>query len=198
MIPQPNNLRENKKRLRNRFKELRSQLTPEERRCQTAAIHQRLTGLTAFRECSVLLTYVSIGTEVDTHAVMEAAWAAGKTVAVPLCLPETRSMRFYPVTGWQDLAPGCYGVPEPNPERCPPVTDFSGSLCLVPGLAFDRAGYRMGYGKGYYDRFLGDYCGITVGLAFRESLTRELPRGRFDQPVTLIVTDRGLIRPRTR
>ena len=72
------------------------------------------------------------------------------------------------------------------------VTDYSKSICIIPGVVFDNAGYRVGYGKGYYDRFLAAYDGTKFGLAYSECILNEVPRGRFDRHVDILISEKGV------
>ena len=189
-------IREYKRSLREKYKKVRAAITDEERAAKNAAITERFLRLHQYKSCRTLLTYVSIGAEADTFEIIRAALADGKRVAVPKSYSETRQMRFFLINSVSELLPGTYGVPEPDETRCEQVVDFDRCLCIVPALTYDLQGYRMGYGKGYYDRFLKDFDGYTVGLAFTECLSRYLPRGRFDAAVDLIVTDKRVIRTR--
>ena len=110
-----------------------------------------------WREARLVLTYVSFGSEVDTHALMQAARSAGKQVAVPRCRRPIRSTSM--ISSEDDLGPGLRGLMEPSPDCGRPLTppQMVGSLYIVPGLVFDADGYRIGYGGGYYDRFLAFY-----------------------------------------
>ena len=118
------------------------------------AIFQVITALPQYRQARRLYLYVSTGEEPDTRQLLLAALQAGKEVYAPRCLERPGEMAFLRVTGEEDLAPGKFGIYEPDPRRCPPAPEGEEGLCLVPGLAFDRSGFRLGYGKGYYDRFL--------------------------------------------
>lgn len=104
-------------------------------------------------------------------------------------------MAFYRVSSREDLQVGAFGLLEPIPGRCPPLERGQGDLCLVPGLAFDREGYRLGYGKGYYDCFLAAQPVRTVGLCFEALAFERLPRDGFDRPVCRLVTEAGDARP---
>ena len=95
-----------------------------------------------------------------------------------------------------DLRPGTYSILEPDPLSCSPCDPALDALCLVPGLSFDDQGYRLGYGKGYYDRFLASFTGLAIGLCYFRDLTRKLPRGRFDFPVHTMVTERAVMAAR--
>ena len=146
----------------------------------------------------MIFTYLSKPIEVDTFGLVRAAWANRKRVAVPKCIPETTQMEFYYITSMDDLAPGAFGVLEPVPERCRLVTDYSRGLCVVPGLCFDTEGYRLGYGKGYYDRFLSAFRGVTVGICYTACTQWRLPHGRYDRQIQLLITEKYIRRTYTR
>ncbi len=189
------NLREEKSALRERFKEIRRAIPPEIRRELDEKIAARLSLLWCYRECALLLCYVSGALEVGTRQLLEAAFAAGKQVAVPRCVPGTRQMEFYIIDSPDALAPGAYGIPEPQPDPAGLVTDFARSLCVVPALALDRFGYRLGFGKGYYDRFLSAYPGETLSICYESCLSKGLPHGKYDQKIPLIVTEKRILHP---
>ena len=100
-------------------------------------------------------------------------------------------MEFKVVKELDCLSAGSYSIPEP-PVDAETVTDLSGTVCLVPGLVFDKAGYRVGYGKGYYDRFLSTYPGTKLGIVYSDFILDRVPRGRFDRRVDTLVTERGV------
>lgn len=179
-----------KKELRARMKELRRNLAPEEKAAKDAAILNRITALPEYQKASLVLTYVSTAIEVDTHALIARAIADGKRVAVPYCIPGKVEMLFCQIEGMQDLSPGTFGVLEPNPEVQPVLTDFSDSVCILPGLSFDLQGYRLGYGKGYYDRFLSKYRGVNIGVCYNVCLKPLLPHGRYDKMVAILATEK--------
>lgn len=185
-----------KSELRDRYKALRRNMEPSLKESCDAAIAKRVAGLWQYAKNRRLFTYVSTAIEVDTRRIIERALADGKTVAVPRCVPGTRTMEFYTISGLQELRPGSFGVlePEPNPQNL--WTDFSEGLCLVPALCYDWRGFRLGYGKGYYDRFLAGFEGNMVGLCYSECVRHKLPHGRYDRPVELLVTERFLRRTR--
>ncbi|MFQ9873345.1 MAG: 5-formyltetrahydrofolate cyclo-ligase [Oscillospiraceae bacterium] len=181
-------IREYKKNLRAHYKELRRGFAPQDKLQRDRRIAARVRRLYQYRNAGTVLCYMSTPIEVDTLEFIERAWADGKRVAVPRCIENTRLMDFYYIRCMQDVAPRTFGVLEPIPERCEKVEDFSGSICLVPGLAFDRQGYRLGYGKGYYDRFLDRYPCPKIGIIYGECVQNRLIHGRFDVPVDLLVT----------
>ena len=124
------------------------------REAKSREIRRQVLELPQFHRAKALLLYLSMGSEVDTWGIFEQALAAGKEVFAPRCLDKQGHMAFYRVDSREDLVAGAFGLLEPDPARCPLWQGESGALCLVPGLAFDEEGFRLGYGKGYYDRFL--------------------------------------------
>lgn len=179
-----------KRELRARMKEIRRSFDPARKAQKDAAILKRLTALPEYQSAKLLLTYVSTAIEVDTHALIRRAFADGKRVAVPYCIPGRVDMLFCEIFTFDDLSPGSFGVLEPDPERQPVLTSFPRALCILPGLAFDLHGYRLGYGKGYYDRFLSRYHGPAVGVCYNACLQTSLPHGRFDRMAAALVTEK--------
>lgn len=183
-----------KAELRDHYKALRRSMSASVKARCDEQIARRVTMLWQYTHSQTLITYVSTPIEVDTHRIIEQALAAGKRVAVPRCVPGTRDMEFYFIEGLDELEPGTFGVLEPRPDRRRLLTDVSRGLCLVPALCYDWRGFRLGYGKGYYDRFLAGFGGHMVGLCYSDCVRRKLPHGRFDRPVELLVTERYLRR----
>lgn len=183
-----NDIRIEKKLMREHFKHLRASVPDKE--AKDLKIRNKLSNLWAYRDARTVFTYVSMGTEVSTIEIIEMALKGSKKVAVPYCIPDTRDMRFYYISSLEDLQPGSFGVLEPRTDKCEAVREHSG-ICLVPGLAFDRTGRRLGYGKGYYDRFLSNFNGCTVGLTYQSCIADELPSGRYDVKVDVVIHDGG-------
>ena len=183
-------IREVKKKLRAEFKDLRRKMPFEEKNRKDMAILDRILKLPEYKSAKILLTYVSTDIEVDTKALIEQALLDGKTVAVPRCTPGRIDMKFYIIRSLGDLEPGAFGVLEPPPERCQELKVFESSVCILPGLGFDIQGYRLGYGKGYYDRFLSKYDGKNIGVCYNICLKSLLPHGRYDKMVDILVTDK--------
>lgn len=154
-------------------------------------VRARLWGHPYFQEAKLVLSYVSVASEVDTRAIIEGAWAAGKRVAVPRCT-EDGSLEFFEITSFGELAPGTKGILEPVAPSSEALTypEMVGSVCLVPGLVFDGDGYSIGYGGGYYDSFLKLYPGDKIGLARSMQLSSNpLPHDVYDIPVDVLVSD---------
>lgn len=98
-------------------------------------------------------------------------------------------MRYHQIDSLDDLEQGSYGVWEPIADRCPRWDTFERSLCVVPGLCFGEDGSRLGYGGGYYDRFLSNYSGATVGLVYDGAVRPTIPHDKLDRPVEWLVTE---------
>lgn len=183
-----------KSELREKYRGLRQSMPQEIKDQKDIAIATLVRRLWQYQRNNILLIYVSTSIEVDTIRIINQALADGKRVAVPRCVPDTRNMEFYYIDSVDELQPGMFGVlePQPNPERL--YQEKDGGLCIVPAFSYDWRGYRLGYGKGYYDRFLSRFEGNMVGICYSECVQRSLPHGRFDRPVELLVTESYLRR----
>ena len=189
LMEKPINIKEYKNALRNRFKERRRLMTQARKALADHRIAVRLRSLLCYRRAKTVLVYVSTPIEVGTREIIAKVLSDGKRVAVPRCVPGTREMEFYFINSLDELMPGTFGVLEPAPVPARRLLDFSHSVCVVPALACDRSGYRLGYGGGYYDRFLRDYPGEKVLILYKCCLVPHLWHGRFDVPVDRIVTE---------
>ena len=183
-----------KTELRQKYRSLRQSMPQEIKEQKDAAIATQVRRLWQYQRNNILLIYVSTSIEVDTFRIIRQALEDGKRVAVPRCVPDTRNMEFYYIDSTDELAPGMFGVLEPvaNPDRL--YKECDGGLCIVPAFSYDWRGFRLGYGKGYYDRFLSKFEGNIVGICYSECVQRSLPHGRFDRPVELLVTESYLRR----
>lgn len=183
-----------KTELRQKYRGLRQAMPPEIKEQRDEAIADQVRRLWQYENNDVLLIYVSTDIEVDTFRIIRRALADGKRVAVPRCVPDTRNMEFYYIQSTDELEPGMFGVLEPAacPEKMYRPNDRG--LCIVPAFSYDWNGYRLGYGKGYYDRFLSRFEGNIVGICYSDCVQRTLPHGRYDRPVELLVTEKYLRR----
>lgn len=196
-----------KRDLRRGLSARRDALPAADRAAEDAGIAAALFGTTAWSGAAWVLTYVSVGSEVSTRAIALEALRSGKRVLVPRCLPASRALAWHEVRSLDALAPGAHGIPEPVPGLHPETGALrvreiarEGAVAVVPGLAFDRSGFRIGYGGGYYDGFLASFAGASVGLCRSGSLLDDLGAlgalEPHDRPVSLIVTGEGPVVPR--
>jgi 5-formyltetrahydrofolate cyclo-ligase len=168
----------------------RDALPAEVRLRKSDAIWKRLVELAAFQTASTALFYLAHGSEVDTQVMRQLARELGMAVACPRSRRGDHSMAFHLLTSDDELSPGPYGILQP-PAEAPLVELGPGCVVLVPGALFDRQGNRLGFGEGYYDRWLaGPGRGLpAVGLAFQEQLTETLPAQAHDIPMDWVLTD---------
>ena len=184
-----------KSSLRSNYLTARRRIDSATKAALDARILERLAGFDRSADAGLVLAYVSYDNEVDTRAVIESALASGKRVAVPRVLPHKHKMDFYEIDGMGDLEEGFKGILEPRRGVSSPLgtVDLLGSVCLVPGLVFDADGHRIGYGGGYFDRFLQFYPGDKIALARSAQVSSNpLPAESSDVPVDFIVTDSGV------
>lgn len=184
----PVDIREYKKEIRTKARAIRADLDKEKRVELDKKIAANVRRLYQYGPCKTVMIYVSTAIEVNTIPIIEQALADGKRVAVPKCIPNTRNMEFYYINSLDDLEPGSFSVLEPK-SNMEMLTDFEKCLMIMPGIQFDINGYRLGYGKGYYDRYMARYNGFSAGLCYDWELRRHLCHGRYDRPVSAIVTD---------
>lgn len=186
-----------KNRIRENNKKKRNAILPEKKRELDAKICNRIMSLVSFRFAETILLYAPVNSEIDTTPIALVALAAGKKVAYPRCIPGTSEMEFHYVNSVEELHSGALNIPEPL-ESAP---KFSKSdidtkekcLCIIPALAFDKRGYRLGYGKGFYDRYLSDAKVIKAGVIYSDLFVEKVPNGRFDLKVDFIVSEKGVV-----
>lgn len=182
-------VKEQKQRLRPVCAAARAAIRDKQQKA--AAMCALLQTLPAFCEAQTVLCYLAAGNEAETRGIIEACLRAGKCVALPRCYEDSR-MEFLPVSHLSEASEqSAFGIQEP--PHGAPIDPQNGGLCLVPALAFDQRGYRLGYGMGFYDRYLKRFSGVAAGLCFEESLRDTLPTNQNDRPVHLIVTERRII-----
>lgn len=135
---------------------------------------------------------ISRGTEWNTGAIIEKGWQAGKQVCVPKCFPAEKQLQFYKINDDSQLETGFYDLTEPDPEQTEKVNKSEIDLLIVPGFIFDPNGYRIGFGGGYYDRFLSDFPNQTISLAASQQVKTTIPVNEHDIPVQQMITENGI------
>lgn len=189
-----NSVTTNKQSLREECLAARKALTAHERSELDGRITQKLLTTSEYEKASIVLTYVSVSSEISTRQFIKQALSDGKTVAVPRCLPQHR-LEFVAVTSLEQLMPAPFNLLEP-PKELPALTEDSieASICIVPALLVDIKGYRLGYGAGFYDRFLSAYPGKKICLAYHSNLSKILlPHTEFDVPVDMVITESNVL-----
>lgn len=201
------NIKEKKIELRRKAEEVRSSIPEEERKVKSAQIcdkvMERLEVLMrlepSVRRKPTLFTYMPIKTEVDVTPVMEACWKRNWRVVLPKVVPAYKQMKLFEVRSYADLERGSWGIREPVAKAQQLYDIRQLDVALVPGLAFDLNMGRLGYGGGFYDRFMQQYVrtGLPkpyiVAAAFEEQIIPEVPMGLFDFRIDELVTESRMI-----
>ncbi len=177
---------ETKKDIRKKIFAARKECTDREIQAWSKDITKRVISLPAFKKAQRILAYADYNHEVITRYLIEEAWNAGKEVAVPKVAGQ--DMVFYRLKDFGQLKPGYYGIPEPEEgER----VEWNEALMIMPGVAFDRDNHRVGYGGGFYDRFLEKYPFLErVAVAFDFQILPEVPTEPTDIFPQIIVTEK--------
>ena len=176
-----------KKKLRQEMKARRDLLTKQEKEAAARACLSRLCQIGEFLDARWIYTYISCRNELETSGIIQWCFRHGKRVAAPKV--EGKDMDFYEIRSLEDCVTGAYGIREPeggNPEKRIEEKGFM----LVPGLAFDKKGNRLGYGGGFYDRYLAKHSGLqTAALGYHFQVIPEIPAETHDIKMDYIITD---------
>lgn len=186
----PRSVRDEKRALRRKFATIRQAMSEGERLERSKAICDNFLSSMAYEHSDTVLLYYSINSEVDTQELIDTVLKSGKRLALPVCR-ENSEMVFRYIQSRDDLTKGFFSALEPKDT----LEEFKGArhaVCVIPAIAFDKEGYRIGYGKGYYDRYLTDPSIVKIGFIYDELRVDKLPRGRFDLNCDLVITERGV------
>ncbi|MDA8164063.1 MAG: 5-formyltetrahydrofolate cyclo-ligase [Desulfobacteraceae bacterium] len=180
--------------LRRRVLTRRDGLPAADRRRKSLAAIDRLLALPQLAGIDTFFVYVAFRSEVETRPLIARLLAGGKKVAVPLTRTSPPGLEAFRLGDPdRDLRPGYCGIPEPDPARLDRVEPAAIGAVVLPGSVFDRQGGRLGYGGGYYDRFLAGVPGaLRIGLAFELQVVPAVPLESHDQRVDLLVTEEGV------
>ncbi|MDA8443189.1 MAG: 5-formyltetrahydrofolate cyclo-ligase [Peptococcaceae bacterium] len=184
-----------KQQLRQAALTKRAALSADERAAKSQNISERIKELPAFQEAKTVMLYLDFRGEVETEALIEELLVQGKRVVVPVCNADKTITPKQICNISADLQAGTWGIREPKPEVCPSVDPLEIDLVLVPGVAFDANGNRVGYGAGYYDRFVPQLRAAVplVALAFEAQILPEIQPDPHDCPMHMVVTESRLI-----
>ncbi|KAA0549415.1 5-formyltetrahydrofolate cyclo-ligase [Bacillus sp. BGMRC 2118] len=182
-----------KKELRKLVKQQLSKVTKEQFMKYTTRIQQSLFEDEKWKQANVIGITISRGNEIETKGIIEEAWNQGKKVAVPKCIPEDKKMIFYIFTDFSQLEEVYFGLQEPKPSETVAIHPSEIHLLVVPGVVFTEYGFRIGYGGGYYDRYLSQYEGSTLSLLLECQLVQQLPIELHDIPVQQLITEKRIV-----
>lgn len=176
---------ESKKDIRKRVLEKRNLITDKEWEEKSRLIYEKVVTHPFFLETDAIYCYVDYRREVGTRSIIKHAWNTDKKVAVPKVDGDT--MEFYYVESFEDLQEGFKGIPEPTPKQ---LACDENVLVIMPGVAFDATGNRIGYGKGYYDKYLRLHPNYkTIAIAFELQMVDSIPAERYDICPNMIITE---------
>lgn len=180
----------NKSEIRATFLNRRSALTQKEQTLKSKKIIKHLESIQLFKDAKNILFYYSLNSEVETHDLIK-RWIDRKGILLPRLFDESTFVAL-PVNSLEKMECNRFGIPEPSASK---VKSGDPDLIIVPGVAFDRRGNRIGMGKGYYDRFLSHHKGVPrVALAYSEQILESIPKEPYDEKVDWIITENELIR----
>ncbi|MFD1926563.1 5-formyltetrahydrofolate cyclo-ligase [Sporosarcina siberiensis] len=183
----------NKKIMRNDMLAVLNKMEKTEHEQLSCKITERIITSKEFKNAETIGITISRFPEVDTRAIIEAAWALNKKIAVPKCLPETRDMDFRNILSFNNLEIVYDRLLEPIINKTESVPKESIDLQIVPGVVYTTRGYRIGFGGGYYDRYIKNFKGISISLAFECQITSGVPAENHDIPVAQIFTEKRQI-----
>ncbi len=182
--------------LRDRILELRDNMTLADIEEKSRKITEIVSVLPEYEKAEVLACYVNKGSEVVTRPLIRRALASRKKVLIPITQKDSRELLFSEIPSLYELTTGTFGIMEPNPNKRKFRHISKADVVIVPGIAWDIQGHRLGWGRGYFDGVLAKLRddSLSVGLSFDLQLVERVPREQFDLPVKVLVTESRVIR----
>ena len=180
---------ERKKEARQKYRAIRNAISDDYKENADEVLFSKTVNSRAYADADTVLAFYPIKNEPNVLMIAQKALSDKKRVAFPISNTNDYTLSFKYVNSLDELVGGAYSIPEPKDS----VEDFCPGgrvLCLVPALAFDRSGRRIGYGKGFYDRFLADFEGTSLGLSYDALLSDELPSESTDKKIDMIFTEK--------
>lgn len=178
----------NKSDLRKKYKTLRKNDADKDK-----IIFKKLISLNEYKSADSIFCYASFKSEVSTNDIIHYSLKDGKNVALPVVIDKSGNMDFYMIDSLSDFEINDYGIPEPDKNSCEKVFPGKNTVLIVPALCYNKSGYRLGYGGGYYDTYLAEFNGVSIGLCYENCLTDEIPVNEYDLPVDIVITENEII-----
>ncbi|MFQ5864574.1 MAG: 5-formyltetrahydrofolate cyclo-ligase [bacterium] len=188
------NIFQEKREIRNSIEKQRRQLSKAWVESNSCIIIDHLKKLQEFQSAQTIHCYVAWRNEVNTHGLIKELLQKGHTVVVPVVDLPNRTLVHSKIRNFGDLQAGSFGILEPRKDRILPITVDELKLIIVPGIAFDLMGHRIGFGGGYYDEFLRQVKAPKIALAFAFQIVEKIPISSQDQRVDIIVSEKGVHR----
>ena len=181
-----------KKELRKQYLKMRRSMPKEKKESASKEIYNKLLNLDAVKNAANIMCYVSFDSEPDTHALIDRFCVNGKNLCVPLCDTKSFEITACRIEGLSALRPGAYGILEPDIIKTQKPEEID--CIIIPGVVFGRNFHRIGYGKGYYDKFLPlAKNAVKIGLCYDLFLKDEVEAEEFDVPLDMIVTEKEVL-----
>lgn len=188
-----------KQKLREKLVQRRAKLSPEEIAEGSQGVLELVRAMPEWQCAKEVLIYWPIQGELDVEPLVRELWDRGVRVLMPRCRPDAfGEMDIACAACEDDLMEGTFSIMEPDSEKCPPLDTCCPDIAIVPAVCFDRRGYRLGYGGGYYDRLLASSdmkCSLVIGVGYDFQLVEQLPTQPWDMPVDIVCTEEELWRP---
>lgn len=181
-----------KNKLRIQIKTMRKNIDNNNKKLLDINIFKNILKCEAFNNAETVLVYNSTEIEAGTELIIKHCLENGKKTALPRCMND-RLMKFYYYSDNTILKRSAFGIMEPIENEKNEVKSFENTVCILPGLAFDKEGYRLGYGGGYYDRFLSVHESIIpIGICYSDNIIDRLVRNEFDRRADYVITEKNL------
>lgn len=184
-----------KKIIREKVLERRAKLSKNDHIKFSKDIINQIFDSPHYKNAKTIMTFISFSDEVDTHDFIKKSISDGKMIVVPITFPKTKELKPSHVKDFNELEEGYYNILTPKKEFVRFIDPQEIDLVIVPGVGFDKSGYRVGYGGGYYDRFLSKLpTVVTIAIAFDLQVIDKVPKEDFDIPVDYIFTEKEIIK----
>lgn len=183
-----------KKSLRKEYKQKRNEISSENLSQLSSRVIKRLIETSYYKNCSSIFTYINTNSELITKELIKTAWKDNKNVAVPVITQKPHEMLFIKIENFNSLEVNMYGIYEPKIKDENILISDKNTLLIVPGLVFDKNKYRLGYGGGYYDKFISDNKTLkNIGVCFKSQIIDIIPKDKFDMQLDVVIYENGII-----
>lgn len=181
-----------KEKIRNEVILMLQSFSETEKKSIEQTLYTNLFASKFWKKANLIGITLSKGFEWSTIPIIKRAWQEGKKVSVPRSIHASRELHFYQIEQFSQVKVGYFDIKEPIVEQTKRIHKEDIELMLVPGVAFTKKGYRIGFGGGYYDRFLKDYLNPTLSLLHSKQIVAKIPIETHDVPVDYLITERGI------
>lgn len=194
LLDRKDSIIQKKRKLRSKIEKQRRQFSRDWVNSKSSIIINHLKKLPEFQSAQTIHCYVAWRNEVNTHGLIKELLQMGRTVVVPVVDLLNHSLLHSKITDFSDLKPGTFGILEPTKTQLLPIKLSVLDLIIVPGVAFDLTGHRIGFGGGYYDEFLRKVKTTKIGLTFHFQIVDKIPTQNQDQRVDIIISEKGVFK----